>query len=53
MSIFDSHLEFQILLDDIVEGFVSQGKSLGWIQDYVSESISYAIQDYKDDNSIE
>jgi len=53
VSIFDSHLEFEILLYDIVEGYVNQGKSLEWIQDHVSEGISYAIQDYKDDNGIE
>ena len=53
MSIFDDRLEFGILLDDIVEGFVNQGKSFEWIQDYVSEGISYAIEDYKSDNGIE
>lgn len=52
MSIFDSRLEFEILLDEIVEGFVKQGKSFEWIQDYVSEGISYAIEDYKSDNGI-
>ena len=52
MSIFDSRLEFEILLDDIVDGFVKTGKSLDWIQDYVSEGISYAIEDYKYDNNI-
>lgn len=49
MSIFDSTLEFEILLYDIVEGFVEKGKSLEWIQDYVSDCISYAIEDYKSD----
>ena len=53
MSIFDSRLDFDILLDDIVEGFVNQGKSFEWIQDHVSEGISYAIEDYKSDNGIE
>ena len=52
MSIFDSHLEFEILLDDIVDGFVKQGKSFEWIQHHVSEGISYAIEDYKADNGI-
>ena len=53
MSIFDSRLEFEILLDDIVDGFVKQGKSFDWIQDHVSEGIAYAIEDYKSDNGIE
>lgn len=52
MSIFDSRLEFEIFLDDIVEGFTKQGKSFEWIQDYVSEGISSAIEDYKSDNGI-
>ena len=53
MSIFDSRLELDILMDDIVEGFISQGKSYDWIQDTSSEGISYAIQDHKDANGIE
>ena len=53
MSIFDSRLDFDILLDDIVEGFVNQGKSFEWIQDHVSEGISYAIKDYQSNNGIE
>lgn len=52
MSIFDSRLDFEILLDDIVDGFVKQGKSFDWIQDYVSEGIAYAIEDFKSDNLI-
>ena len=52
MSIFDSRLEFEVLLDDIVDGFVKTGNTLDWIQDYISEGISYAIEDYKSDNNI-
>ena len=53
MSIFDSRLELEILLDDIVDGFVKSGKSFDWIQETVSEGISFAIEDYKHDNGIE
>lgn len=53
MSIFDSRLELEILFDDIIEGFVKQGKSFDWIQETISEGISYAIEDYKSDNDIE
>ena len=53
MSIFDSRLELDILFDDIIDGFVKQGKSFDWIQETISEGISYAIEDYKSDNNIE
>jgi hypothetical protein len=53
MSVFDSHLELEILLDDLVDGFVKKGKSFDWIQETISEGISYAIQDYKSDNGID
>lgn len=52
MSIFDSHLELEILMDDIVQGFIDKGKSYDWIQDTISETISYAIQDHKDENGV-
>jgi hypothetical protein len=52
MSIFDSRLEFDILLDGIVDGYVKAGKSLEWIQEHVQEGICYAIEDYKNDNNI-
>ena len=48
----EAYSEFEILLNDIVDGFVKQGKSLDWIQDYVSDGIRYAIQDYKSDNNL-
>lgn len=51
MSIFNSRLELEILFNDIVDGFVKQGKSFEWIQDTISEGISYAIEDYKSDNN--
>lgn len=53
MSIFNSRLELEILLYDIVDGFVKTGKSFDWIQETISEGISYAIEDYKSDNKIE
>lgn len=52
MSIFDDRLELEILFDNIVDGFYKSGKSLDWIQETVSEGISYAIEDYKSDNGI-
>ena len=52
MSIFDSMIEFEILLYDIVDGFVKTGKGFDWIQEHISEGISIAIDDYKSDNNI-
>jgi hypothetical protein len=52
MSIFDNRFDFEILLDDIVEGFVKNGKSFDWIQDTISEGICYAIEEYKSYNNI-
>lgn len=52
MSIFDSRLELEILLDDIVDGFVKKGKSFEWTQETIEVGISYAIEDYKSDNNI-
>lgn len=50
MSIFDSSLELDILLDDMVEGFIETGRSYEWIQERIETGISFAIQDHQEAN---
>lgn len=53
MSVFDSRLELEILFDDLVDGFIKQGRSYDWIQDTLSNLVEYAIDDHKSDNGVD
>lgn len=53
MSLFDSRLELEILFDDLVDGFIKQGRSYDWIQDTLTGLVEYAIDDHKSDNEVD
>lgn len=47
MTTIGNNLDFEILMDEIVQRYIDQGYSYDYIMEYISDVLSYAIEDHK------